>query len=534
MAVTPSTNLKLLSVPIEIDNRNQLTFATKQSQYNYFNNLPSVSEDDFTYQRKDSTIRYPGHIDNLRQYNYCMYQNENYNDKWFYAFITRMDYINDNMTLISITTDVWQTWQFELNWKRSFVEREHVNNDTIGLHTYPEDVETGEYIVNSVYVDGQMDDFLNDCTYVIGSTVKYSETESKFPFTGGNQYNGLYSGVRYYTVSGINTEANVNLINHMLQKYAENGQSDTITGIFIIPKVLAPNATSTSPSEVASSTGPYTYSFNFPKTYGLNGYTPKNNKMYTYQFCYLIGSNSNGNDNTYRYEDFASSNCTFKVSGVLTPGGSVRCVPTNYKGTSENDMEAITLGKYPICNYAVDMYTNWLTQNSINIGGTNITSDELSLARNTFNTGLGIKTSKTLTGMISDAVGGVFDIANSLIAQKQHSLIPPSVQGNLNCGDVITSDSKNNFRFYRMSIKKEYAEKIDNFLSMFGYKIATTKVPNITGRQNWNFVQTRGCNVTANIPQEDLQEIKNIFNNGVTLWHNPSTFLDYSQNNAII
>lgn len=36
---------------------------------------------------------------------------------------------------------------------------------------------------------------------------------------------------------------------------------------------------------------------------------------------------------------------------------------------------------------------------------------------------------------------------------------------------------------------------------------------------------------TSNVPQEDLQEFKAIFNNGVTLWHNPATFLDYSQNN---
>ena len=55
-----------------------------------------------------------------------MYKNNNYTDKWFYAFITGMRYINDNLTEVSIVTDVFQTWQFDLIYKQSFVEREIV------------------------------------------------------------------------------------------------------------------------------------------------------------------------------------------------------------------------------------------------------------------------------------------------------------------------------------------------------------------------------------------------------------------------
>ena len=31
-----------------------------------------------------------------------------------------------------------------------------------------------------------------------------------------------------------------------------------------------------------------------------------------------------------------------------------------------------------------------------------------------------------------------------------------------------------------------------------------------------------------------MQKIKDIFDNGITFWHNPSTFLDYSQSNNIV
>lgn len=535
MAVTPSTNLKLLSVPIAIDNMNQLTFTNAQSQYNYFNSLPyDELLDNITYQRYDSVIRYPGHIDTLRKYNYCMYQNENYGNKWFYAFIVGMEYANDNVTLISIKTDVFQTWQFDLKYNDCFVEREHVNDDTIGLHTFPENLETGEYIVNSTYVDSNLDNFLQDTSYIIGASVDISSSKETKPFNGGGIYNGVYSGVKYF-VWKATPEGIVGAINTKLQELAESGQVDTITGVFIVPSFLAPSIASG--VEVENSTEPYTYNFNVPKTYGLNGYIPKNNKLYCHPYCYLIGSNMAGTDNIYRYEDFSDTNCNFKVYGVLAPGGSIRCVPINYKGSVENDMEGITLGKYPICNYAVDMYTNWLTQNSINIGGVSVSSDDISIGQGASNGILNLIENifkGDILGGVSDVVNDSANITNALIQQKQHTLIPPSVRGNTNCGDVMSASNKNNFRFYRMSIKREYAELIDNYFSMYGYKVSTLKIPNITGRQNWNYVQTIGANIIADIPQEDLEEIKNIFNKGVTLWHNPSTFLDYNQSNNIV
>lgn len=92
-----------------------------------------------------------------------MYQNENYGNKWFYAFITKMEYDNDYMTNISIETDVYQTWQFDIIFKKCFVEREHVEDDTIGKHTVPESLEHGEYIIDNLIEY----DKLKDLCYLI-------------------------------------------------------------------------------------------------------------------------------------------------------------------------------------------------------------------------------------------------------------------------------------------------------------------------------------------------------------------------------
>ena len=144
--ITPQTDVYLLKVPLEINDINQLTFSNATAQHNYFNSLPKISVDNFTYQRKDGTIRYGANFDDIIQYNYVMYRNDAYSNKWFYAFITGMEYLNDNVTAISIKTDVWQTWQFDLVYKRTFVEREHVNDDTIGNHTIDEGLELDELI----------------------------------------------------------------------------------------------------------------------------------------------------------------------------------------------------------------------------------------------------------------------------------------------------------------------------------------------------------------------------------------------------
>lgn len=124
MAITPHTDLYLLKCPLTLNNKNQLTFSSKSAQESYFKSLSKLHIDDISYQRKDDVIRYPAHIDKIIEYNYCMYKNENYLNKWFYAYIVSMEYVNDGMTLIHIKTDVWQTWQFDITFKDSFIERE--------------------------------------------------------------------------------------------------------------------------------------------------------------------------------------------------------------------------------------------------------------------------------------------------------------------------------------------------------------------------------------------------------------------------
>ena len=66
----------------------------------------------------------------------------------------------------------------------------------------------------------------------------------------------------------------------------------------------------------------------------------------------------------------------------------------------------------------------------------------------------------------------------------------------------------------------------------FGYKCNRVKVPNTLSRHRFNFIKTINCEFTGNIPQDDVSTLKSIFDDGVTLWHDPSYFLDYSIDNT--
>ena len=104
----------------------------------------------------------------------------------------------------------------------------------------------------------------------------------------------------------------------------------------------------------------------------------------------------------------------------------------------------------------------------------------------------------------------------------------------MNNGDVNYLLGLYNPIGYNKTIKSEYARVIDNYFLCFGYKINRTKIPNITGRLNWNYVKTVGCNFTGEMSSKDLETIRQVFDRGVTIWHNYDTMLNYNTSNTIV
>jgi hypothetical protein len=548
MAITPNTTLYLLKSPIELDNLNQLTFATKEAQTAYFSSLPKLVGERFTYQRKDGVIRYPEHIDSLYEYNYVMYQNSNYNNKWFYAFIDRMEYSSDNMTNIYISTDCYQTWMFDIDVKRSFVIREHTNNDTVGNNTEPEMLEKGPMMCTNctpiTYLRDSIlggDDSPDNAVIVVGSTRDL--TQSTFPKVYGNQYNGIYSGCAYYAFMNTNS---VDAVLLALNDGSDTAITDVIS-IFMAPKKLVcadrafqeqyiTHGVSVYVMQVFPSDPSYFRAhsnYTVPKPTSIFGYTPTNKKLLTGEFNCLNVTNYQGDTQNYRYEYFNGNNCEFAMRGAIKPQCSIQMFPKNYLRTASDDgyragSYAIQAPPIPLANWNSDQYTAWLaaTTNSRTVRAiSGVVSTVAGAAM--MATGAG---SLVGAGMLA---GGVGSLANLSAEVADHSKDSMANHGSTTSADINYSTSMV-FGAYQYCITEEYARKLDGVFNVIGYKTNRVKVPNVTGRRNWNYVQTQAVAILGTIPQEDLQKIKDMFNNGVTFWHNPATFLDYSQNNDII
>ena len=65
MMFTPLSEVRLLSVPLKLSNKEQILFNSRSEQYNYFSKHIYRNFTDFTYQRKDSIIRVPINAETL-------------------------------------------------------------------------------------------------------------------------------------------------------------------------------------------------------------------------------------------------------------------------------------------------------------------------------------------------------------------------------------------------------------------------------------------------------------------------------------
>ena len=583
--ITPNTDLYLLKVPLEINDINQLDFNDITAQYNYFNSLPKLAVDDFTYQRKDSTIRFPAQYDEIVTYNYVMYRNDAYSDKWFYAYIVNMEYVNDNMTMITIKSDVWQCWQFELTYKPCLIDREHTNNDTVGNNTLPEGLELGEMVCNGSTTNfgGGTIDNVNKKYYTI---IEVSQIDNKgsdgsisYSWVSGSHeltpcINEIERGTIPLIVGGTfagHSSGKIRSASDITYLFDNSGLGGSIINIYMLPQELVPTyneveitSTPTVGNQVtmdgigvpvgsSSVTTIGTYSFTKPST--VNGYTPKNKKLLTWPFCYFNISNNAGGCVPYRYEDFTS--VQFKVEGTFGVSGSTKATPQNYLNISGNALDySVNGAKFPVCSWASDSYTNWLTQNAANmqmqwkstIVGSLVQVGSSAVQGAIAGAGIGALAGGVgaipgaILGAGGAAIGSALSVPSNFIqlAQDQHraktqaNMTPDQANGNTGAGDFLWAKYRSPFTYMPMSIKSEYAVICDQYFSQFGYKTDQVKIPNIRGRRNWNYVKTIGCYIEADIPQEDLAQIKAMFDNGITIWHNPANFANYNANNDII
>ena len=539
-------NSKLIlskNIKLDKDYKEVLNYTEQQMLELMMDNDHLVNKDEtFSFLRPDeNVIATKFSYAECLQSNYIAFQNPNYANKWFFAFVDDVKYISDGNTEIYFTIDVMSTWFNKITPSDCFVIREHTMDDTMGNNTLPEDLELGEYCINQREdLDGTG---FNEYDICIGVSSTPAGLSLSLANLTSRIYNGIYSGLRYFIFDEESSASK------FIRGYDNNGMTEAIYTIFIVPKCLITTTTtifydnqsitSTQHGDVTGIRIGVYQPTNTPVTVGaftdvqqptdLNGYTPKNAKMYTYPFSYIYITNNCGSDIIYKWEDFDGTP-EFSCDGALSVGCSIKLYPRNYKKYPTSSVYprvcysyGISLGKYPTCSWNSDSFTNWITQNAINLAISGATSATSIIGG-------------ALTGNIGAVGAGAVSIGNTISQVYQHSLVPEQAKGNTNSGDVTASAGQIGFFMQKMTIKYQYAKICDEYFTRFGYKTNLTKVPNITGRTYFNYVQIADSEVIGygEVPNKYMEQINQIFRSGVTIWHNHSYMGDYTVSNTIV
>lgn len=538
------TEVVLLKTTFYYGDNHVLTFDSESAKTTFFNSKKQFGKvlENSTFQRKDMYIRAPYNYDEIAGYNYGYFDNNRTGEesRRYYFYITNISYQSEECSFINIMIDAFMTYQNELVYHTSMIERKHVIDDVVGRYTYPEGLEYGDYLIQT-----QATHSLGQYYFCMAvSTDRLFEKLSGVQLPSNRIYNGVPSGLIY-----IIFDASTYNLGYAITYYNTEGKEGEIVAIFPIPKAYAPKPYWYKSDELGITWGYIDSSvtrsgydlgnitINKPTTLGYPqaDYTPKNKKLLTYPYTYLLANNNLGGANKYKFELFTSS-VKFQAVGVMEIAPSHIYLPQGYKYANQevnnNWNEMLTSASLPLGSWYNDVFANWFAQNKTSL----FLSQLGGLGSMAVSAGLGL-----VTGSLTTAVGGIMSGLNAFLeVGKQVSVMseqPNQTSGNTGNNGLLYSASKEGATFYTMTIKPEYAKIIDNFFDMYGYKVMNLEVPNVHTRKKWNYLKAVQMNITGNrnkIPQEYLEEIRTMFLNGVTLWHDYNTMYDYSNDNGVI
>lgn len=573
--ILPDSDVYILkNVPLEPSFDHTIWFDSPEQQATAFTTYAlAFYFDKVSYQRYPRPyITLDKTADELFDCNYMMFRNTAYGTKWFYAFITQVEYISNTTSRIYYSIDPMQTYLFDVNVGQCFVEREHAMTDAIGDNLNPESFELGEYVYDADYFPNI---FLKT-NYVIcilatwKATYKNNRWVIEDATTGGvggvdsGIYTGLTKNLCEYDLA--NPKACAQQANAIIEAATKANKADGIVSITMYPKFFM-NWSIT--GDLATGLVPDTVDSIPAFTGTFDGYKPKNNKLYTAPFCGVYVDNLQGNAANYAYEYFTDRKPTFNIVGAVN--GNLECasIPINYKGLPTNFQESLLMGGFPQCAWNVDTFKAWIAQNkyAIAAGVATTTIDtvkQVALAA----TGVGMAgevagMSAAMTGAGSaqtiqavgqyanayqnmqnvsyNAQGDVLNKTINLVAQVKTASTQPNHARGQQSSSVFCAMGYQGFHYMPYRIQGQFARIIDDFFSMYGYKTNRLKVPNRNGRKAWNYVKTCGCTLTGSAPADVTAALVQIYDRGITFWRcidlstgNPFTRVgNYSLDNSL-
>ena len=567
---TPSSTIYLLTRGNQLspDQHHTFMFANASAQQAWFFESGSYIEINPTQYIRVSTneVKIPRAKEEIDgHYSYMCIKttqslpNSQTHSRYWYAFIVDTEYVSDSCTKITYEIDVLQTFLFDgsVNFKTAHVERCHWNTDVVGDNRVAEPLSTPSYVYNEKEIieikTGVIVEIIRDQT--IGGR---ATTPSEIFFSIG-------SATSYYAfdMSSVNERASLRaLLNEPAlyndgvlisiytcpaDSFLKSGQRDAATfrlndGEFprIIP--IAKNGSIIGGYDMnIEATGIGT-------TKTIDGYAPKNNKLFTYPFNVMQVTNTSGDEAMFKFEEWNTTPVFDLETTWIDPVATL--IPSSYEKSNcsvgqniQNFRYGLSMKDYPICGFASDAYQTWLAQRSQSQYMSLIAkgvSDYVGLSVLGIGASLGeVAPYRALTGVSITAASFGSSVANVIENVIEAKNKPDKIVSNMGGSTLKIANHHFGFEFARLSVNDYYAKIVDNFFTQFGY--AQDALMDIDSwlfpsggakiRPHFKYIKTTDIHVNGacNAKYKDL--IETIFNRGVTFWETDTAIGDYSVDN---
>lgn len=539
--IAPNSTVRLLTnCPLDKTYDHTIYFASRSAQTTYFQNLTKSGMvfGANSYTRKDRGLKIQAPVGTtLYDCNYIMFKNTDFENKWFYAFISKVEYINNLTWEIDIEIDDMQTWMFDYELERCFIEREHSATDNIGDNLVPENLELGEYVSEGISKCFNGDDTSLNTSILDQQSIVFACTfDDQYNDYAGGVHSGFFTGL-YYKKFDIPVSASASdwntLINNITTWIDGAVRAVKLSGIitcFLMPTIMCTSDGSPSPNRQNQ--------FHKTKNYSsLGGYTPKNKKLFTYPYNFLYCTNFQGQSAIYCYEYFEEdtdhpNRCNFYLVGNYAPDPSVVLVPLNYKMSSDaNYDEKMVLSGYPQLPWSSDVYQAWVANGQ----GQTLISAFGSIGGYALQGGImgaiGGGGAGAVPGSIVGAGIGIATTVASYLEQRRIKDAQPPQSHNGAGSSAMAVLHLLDFGFMKKHIRPEFARIIDDYFNMYGYATHRCKVPNTHVRPHWTYTKTVGCCIVGSVPADSARHICQIYDKGITFWKNGSEVGHYELDN---
>lgn len=507
------------------------------------------------------------------EYNYCIIY-DLHDDKYYCCFINSVTWdANLTVATFNFEIDVFHTYIKAVTFKKCFIEREHVTNDTFAAHILDEGIGVSEYIAVSSSSFGNQS--YKKCLLISDTSLFTNVGDTIRDIVNVSQ---LEKSTCMVTVQ--NTADGEKEFNDFFNEMVFQNKSNSIVAMFYIPSDFVNDTYFQRAEYNAASSGQmqskYAYvsrnhsgaiTFDTNTTSRLTGavtypdgrsLTLYNNKSRIYPFSFVEISNNQGGKIQCKFEvsnNHSSITAAYKNSPLHS--GQPYLYLQNYDGIATNMEMSLTGIINPDIPYIHYSYGSYIAANRNSLENTMsyINKDkDLAMFNNevdTVQTQAGQFVNYFAAGAMGNVGGMVstgMDIANSEIdyrqtknninynAQKSIDSVNAKLRdvktmGNTSQGVFTTNGclmlNKCGFSKYYYFPQYEELKTIDDYFSKFGYKINDYKVPNLNTRALFNYIKCSEVNLLANMPSDYINVMKAIFSAGVTLWHDLDKMYDF-------